>query len=192
MRPLRYGVNVTLDGCCDHRAGLVDEELHQFWTESIAEADALLYGRVTYQMMEEGWRSPPPDGWPAWLEPFAREMNAAKKYVVSTTLETVDWNTELIRGDLAETVRRLKREPGKGISTGGVALPLALTELGLIDSYDIVVTTRDGRQTAVGSWRPAGDEATGLSAATSIPREQIASIDIRVSGTDQPLAIQTL
>jgi len=142
MRPLRYGVNVTLDGCCDHRAGLVDEELHQFWTESIAEADALLYGRVTYQMMEEGWRSPPPDGWPAWLEPFAREMNAAKKYVVSTTLETVDWNTELIRGDLAETVRRLKREPGKGISTGGVALPLALTELGLIDSYDIVVHPR--------------------------------------------------
>ncbi|AMO62298.1 Conserved membrane protein of uncharacterised function [Mycolicibacterium phlei] len=61
-----------------------------------------------------------------------------------------------------------------------------------VDSYDIVVTTRDGRQTAVGSWRPAGDEATGLSAATSIPREQIASIDIRVSGTDQPLAIQTL
>ncbi len=102
MQPLRYGINVTLDGCCDHRAGLADEELHRYWTESLARADALLYGRVTYEMMEAAWRSvPSTGGWPdwmePWMEPFARVIGEAKKYVVSSTLERVDWNAELVR-----------------------------------------------------------------------------------------------
>jgi dihydrofolate reductase len=111
--------------------------------ENIAQADALLFGRVTYQMMEEAWRLPAAAGtWPKWMEPFARTMDAAKKYVVSSTLERVDWNAELVRGDLGEAVRKLKQEPGKGLLTGGVTLPLALAELGLIDEYEILVHPR--------------------------------------------------
>src|SRR5215216_4383816 len=91
MRPLRYSINVTLDGCCDHRAMLADEDLHRHAVENLAQADALLFGRVTYEMMEAGWRFPAPTGArPDWMEPFARTIGAAKKYVVSSTLDRVD------------------------------------------------------------------------------------------------------
>ncbi|MDQ5823494.1 MAG: dihydrofolate reductase family protein [Chloroflexota bacterium] len=146
MRPLRYSINITLDGCCDHRAGLADEELHRYWAESLARADALLFGRVTYEMMEAAWRLAPtgmrPDGMADWMEPFARTIDAAKKYVVSSTLERVDWNAELVRGDLGKAVQQLKRESGKGLFVGGVQLPLALAEMGLIDEYEFVVQPR--------------------------------------------------
>jgi dihydrofolate reductase len=143
MRPLRYFINVTLDGCCDHRAGIADEDLHRHAIESIQRADALLFGRVTYQMMEAAWRPPAPTvARPAWMEPFARTINAAKKYVVSGTLERVDWNAELVRGDLETAVRKLKAEPGKGLSVGGIRLAQTLTELGLIDEYEVVVHPR--------------------------------------------------
>jgi dihydrofolate reductase len=147
MRPLRYSINVTLDGCCDHRAGLVDEDLHRHAAENLAQADALLFGRVIYEMMEAAWRSPAqtgarPDWMTDWMVPFARTIDAAKKYVVSSTLNRVDWNAELVRGDLATAVQQLKRESGKGLFTGGVKLPLALTELGLIDEYEFVVHPR--------------------------------------------------
>ncbi|HEY2324542.1 MAG TPA: dihydrofolate reductase family protein [Thermoanaerobaculia bacterium] len=144
MRPLRYSINVTLDGCCDHRSGIIpDEELHRRAMENIARADALLFGRVTYELMEAGWRAPVlPGSRPDWMEPFARVIGAAKKYVVSSTLNHVDWNAELLRGDLREAVQRLKQEPGNGILTGGVMLPKALAELGLIDEYELVVHPR--------------------------------------------------
>jgi dihydrofolate reductase len=147
MRPLRYSINVTLDGCCDHQAILPDEELHRRAAENLARADALLFGRVTYEMMEAGWRRLAETGereeWMAdWMEPFARTIDQAKKYVVSSTLESVDWNSELVRGDLGEAVRRLKEEPGDGLLTGGVMLPLALAEMGLIDEYEILVHPR--------------------------------------------------
>jgi dihydrofolate reductase len=143
MRPLRYSINVTLDGCCDHRAGSVDEDLHRHATENIAQADALLFGRVTYEMMEAAWRPPAQTGVrPDWMEPFGRAIDAAKKYVVSSTLDRVDWNAELVRGDVGKAVQRLKREPGKGLFVGGVKLPLALAELGLIDEYEFVVHPR--------------------------------------------------
>jgi dihydrofolate reductase len=147
MRPLRYSINVTLDGCCDHQVMIADEELHRHAMESIAQADALLFGRVTYEMMEAAWRSPAqtgarPDWMADWMEPFARTIDAAKKYVVSSTLNRVDWNAELVRGDLETAVQQLKQEPGKGLFTGGVQLPLALTELGLIDEYEFVVHPR--------------------------------------------------
>ena len=143
MRPLRYSINVTLDGCCDHRVGVVDEDLHRHAAENLAQADALLFGRVTYEMMEAAWRPPAPTGArPDWMEPFAQTIDAAKKYVVSSTLEQVDWNAELVRGDLREAVQRLKQESGQGLFTGGVKLPLALTELGLIDEYEFVVHPR--------------------------------------------------
>jgi dihydrofolate reductase len=143
MRPLRYSINITLDGCCDHRVIVPDEELHRHATEKLAQADALLFGRVTYQMMEAAWRSPAGLGaMPDWTKPFARTIDAAKKYVVSSTLEQVDWNAELVRGDLGEAVQRLKQEPGQGLYVGGVQLPLALAELGLIDEYEFVVQPR--------------------------------------------------
>jgi dihydrofolate reductase len=145
MRPLRYSINVTLDGCCDHRAIVPDEELHRHAAENLAHADALLFGRVTYELMEAGWRWPAgarPDWMADWMEPFARTINAAKKYVVSSTLGQVGWNAELLRGDLGKAVQRLKQEPGKGLFVGGVKLPQALAELGLIDEYEFVVQPR--------------------------------------------------
>jgi dihydrofolate reductase len=133
-----------LDGCCDHRAIPADEDLHRHAAEIINRADALLFGRVTYGMMEAAWRQPAqtgvrPDWMEPWMEPFARTIDAAKKYVVSSTLDRVDWNAELVRGDLAKAVQQLKQESGKGLFVGGVKLALALTELGLVDEYEFVV-----------------------------------------------------
>jgi len=146
MRPLRYSINVTLDGCCDHREMIADESLHRHAAEGIAQADVLLFGRVTYEMMEAAWRPTQtgarPEWMADWMVPFARTIDAARKYVVSSTLSRVDWNAELVRGDLRQAVERLKREPGKGLFTGGVTLPLALAELGLIDEYEFVVHPR--------------------------------------------------
>ena len=143
MRPLRYSINVTLDGCCDHRGIPPDEELHRHAVENLVRADALIFGRVTYEMMEAAFRPPARTGArPAWMEPFARTIDAARKYVVSSTLDRADWNAELVRGDLTSAVQRLKRESGKGLFVGGVKLPLALAGLGLIDEYEFVVHPR--------------------------------------------------
>lgn len=144
MRPLRYSINVTLDGCCDHRAATADEDLHRNAVENLRRADALLFGRVTYEMMESAWRPAAetgvmPEGMADWGLPFARTIHAAKKYVVSSTLDRVDWNAELVRGDLEKAVQELKQEPGEGLFVGGVKLPQALAELGLIDEYELVV-----------------------------------------------------
>jgi dihydrofolate reductase len=147
MRPLRYSLNVTLDGCYDHQAGIADQETHRHATESLAAADALLFGRVTYQMMESAFREPGhtgvmPDWMEPWMMPFTRTIHAAKKYVVSSTLTQVDWNAELLRGDLGTAVRKLKQEPGRGLFVGGVKLAQALTELGLIDEYEFIIQPR--------------------------------------------------
>jgi hypothetical protein len=117
MRPLRYSINVTLDGFYDYRAIPADEDLHRHAVENLNQADALLFGRVTYEMMGSAWRPPVPTGArPDWMEPFAQTINAAKKYVVSSTLKQVDWNSEIVRGDLGKAVQQLKRESGRGLS----------------------------------------------------------------------------
>ncbi len=143
MRPLRYSINVTLDGCCDHRAVIADEELHRHHAANLERADALLLGRVTYEMMEAAWRQTATGTWPDWMAdwmiPFAQTIDSAKKYVVSSTLDQVDWSAELVQGDLGKAVHQLKQEPGKGLFTGGVTLPLALANLRLIDEYEFVV-----------------------------------------------------
>jgi len=144
MRPLRYSINTTLDGCCDHEAGVApDEELMRYWTAQMARADALLCSAITYDMMESAWRKPATGAWPDWMGqweiPFAEAIDSAKKYVVSSTLSRADWNAELVQGDIGRAVERLKREPGEGLWVGGVSLPLALAELGLIDEYEFVV-----------------------------------------------------
>jgi dihydrofolate reductase len=147
MRPLRYSINVTLDGCVDHMAVIPGEEMHRHHEKNLEESSALLLGRVTYQMMESAWRAPAESGRLAdwmepWMMPFAETIHRIKKYVVSNTLESVDWNAELIRGDLVTAVKRLKQAPGKPIGLGGVQLPLALAELGLIDEYEFMVHPR--------------------------------------------------
>ena len=144
MRPLRYSINVTLDGCCHHEAGIApDEESMRYWTDQLERADALLFGRVTYEMMESAWRLPETGTWPDWMDesdiPFAQTIDRARKYVVSTTLSGVDWNAELLQGDVGHAVQRLKQEPGDGLMVGGVTLPLALADLGLIDEYEFLV-----------------------------------------------------
>ena len=143
MRPLRYSINVTLDGCVDHQVGIADEESHRYWAASLERADALLFGRVTYEMMEAAWRQPATGTWPDWMDDadiaFAQKIDGAKKYVVSSTLDQVDWNAELVHGDLGNAVRRLKEGAGEGLFVGGVTLPLALADLGLIDEYEFVV-----------------------------------------------------
>jgi len=121
---------------------IADEDIHRHAVENFDRADALLLGRVTYQMMEAAWRPPASDAMPDWTKPFARTIDAARKYVVSSTLDRVDWNAELVRGDLGKAVAQLKRESGKGLFTGGVKLPMALAELGLIDEYEFVVQPR--------------------------------------------------
>ena len=144
MRPLRYSINVTLDGCCHHEAGLPpDDESMRYWTAQMEQADALIFGRVTYEMMESAWRCPATGAWPDWMEPwqlpFAEAIDGAAKHVVSSTLGEVDWNAELLRGDLRAAVQQLKDEPGEALWVGGVTLPLALADLGLIDEYEFVV-----------------------------------------------------
>ena len=144
MRTLRYGINITLDGCVHHEAGIApDDESMRFWTAELERADALLYGRVTYGMMESAWRRPASGAWPGWMAArdirFAEVVDAAPKHVVSSTLDAVDWNAELVRGDLDAAVRSLKDQPGESLSVGGVTLPLALADLGLLDEYVFVV-----------------------------------------------------
>ncbi|HRA48890.1 MAG TPA: dihydrofolate reductase family protein [Thermomicrobiales bacterium] len=144
MRPLRYSINVTLDGCCHHEAGLPpDAESMRYWTAEMERAGALLFGRVTYGMMESAWRRPATGIWPDWMDetavPFAEAIDRAKKYVVSGTLGEVDWNAELVRGDLGQAVQQLKKEPGERLWVGGVTLPLALADLSLIDEYEFLV-----------------------------------------------------
>src|ERR1044072_3513250 len=115
-----------------------DEDIHRQAMEGIANADALLFGRVTYEMMQAAWRPPAHKAMPEWTWPCARTIDAAKKYVVSSTLKRVDWNAELVRGDLGKFVQQLKRESGKGLFMGGVKLPLALADLYLIDEFAFV------------------------------------------------------
>lgn len=113
------------------------------WTAAMERADALLFGRTTYEMMQSAWRRPATSVWPEWMDEseirFAEAIDRARKYVVSSTLSGVDWNAELLQGDVGPAVQRLKQEPGEGLWVGGVTLPLALADLGLIDEYEFVV-----------------------------------------------------
>lgn len=147
MRPLRYCINVTLDGCVDHRAGMPTEALHHHHAANLAAADGLVCGRVTYQMMEAAWREPARTGvvsdWmQPWMLPFARTIDAIPKFVASGTLGHVDWNAELLRGELREAIERLKRQPGRGLLLAGVRFALAVAELGLVDEFEFVVHPR--------------------------------------------------
>lgn len=141
MGPLRYSINITVDGCCDHRAVPADAALHEHHAANLAGAEALLLGRTTFELMEDGWRGRGDSDLLA-EDPFAAAINSARKYVVSRTLRSVGWNAELITGDLATGVMKLKQRHGGGILTGGVQLPRELARLALIDEYEFVVHPR--------------------------------------------------
>lgn len=148
LRPLRYSINITLDGCGDHEVGVPDEATHRHAAAAVARSD-LLFGRKTYQLMEF-WRplaqpgAAVPEGMEPWMMDFAHDIDPAKKYLVSNTVKQVDWNTTLLPGGdaLEASVRALKAQPGKPLLTGGIALALTLAELGLIDEYEFILQPR--------------------------------------------------
>lgn len=144
MRKLIYAINVTLDGCCDHKSVVADEGLMDYYTQFVRDAGTFLYGRVTYQLMVPYWpdiaKNPPESESKADID-FARAFDAIGEIVVfSRSLDKAeDKRTRIVRTDLRDEVLRLKQEPGKDILTGGVDIPEQLMALDLIDEYRIVV-----------------------------------------------------
>jgi dihydrofolate reductase len=141
MGLLTFGLNVTLDGCCDHRAGIADDELHDYWTQLMDAAGAMLWGRVTYELMESAWPAVAHDEHaPRATREWAQKLEAKAKYVVSTTRSDFPWNnTFRIEGDLHEAVRQLKEKTPQGVLVGSPTLSAALERLGLIDEYRLVL-----------------------------------------------------
>ncbi|MBO9562569.1 MAG: dihydrofolate reductase family protein [Niastella sp.] len=143
MRKLIYAINVTIDGCCDHTKGIANEEIHDFFTDLMWQSGTLLYGRKTYDLMVPFWPNMAKDksGSTKAMNDFAQAFDAVDKIVVvSKTLEKAEGkNTEIIRTNLKEEVLKLKQQPGKDISTGGVDLAGQLIELDLVDEFIIVV-----------------------------------------------------
>ena len=141
MRPLRYSINVTLDGCCDHREGVVDDEMIRYWTRLMDGAGGMLFGRRTYEMMEDAWPqvARDPKARPADRR-WARKLEAKPKYVVSTRRRDFTWrNTHHVPGDLARAVRALKKATPRGLLVGSPKLSDALQRLDLVDEYRFVV-----------------------------------------------------
>ncbi len=141
MGLLTFGLNVTLDGCCDHREGIADDELHDYFTRLMDEAGAMLWGRVTYELMESAWPAVArDDSAPLAMREWARKLEAKPKYVVSSTRRDFPWNnTSLIDGDLREAVTRLKENTPQGVLVGSPTLSAALEQMGLIDEYRLVI-----------------------------------------------------
>ena len=141
MGLLTFGINVTLDGCCDHAAGIVDDELHDYFTGLMDDAGAMLWGRTTYEMMESAWPAVARDEKaPRAERAWAMKLGAKPKYVVSTTRRDYSWeNTILVQGDLREAVQRIKEKTPAGVLLGSLKLGAELQRLDLIDDYRIVV-----------------------------------------------------
>jgi dihydrofolate reductase len=140
MRKLIAAMNMTLDGFCDHTAMIADDEILQHYTNLVSETDLLIYGRITYQLMEY-WRSVAvnPSGNKA-EDDFAVTMDNIPKIVYSRTLEDVDWmGTQLKREIVRDEILDLKQQAGKSILVGSSSLIVALGNLGLIDEYQLGV-----------------------------------------------------
>jgi dihydrofolate reductase len=141
MGLLTFAINVTLDGCCDHREGIADDELHDYFTQLMDAAGAMLWGRVTYEMMESAWPAVARDeNAPRAMREWARKLEAKPKYVVSSSRHEFPWNNTFhIEGDLREAVMELKEKTPRGVLVGSLTLSSALERLGLIDEYRVVV-----------------------------------------------------
>ena len=141
MGLLTFGLNVTLDGCCDHRVGIADDELLDYFTELMDAAGAMLWGRITYELMESAWPAVARDeNAPRATREWARKLEAKPKYVVSSSRRDFPWNnTFRVEGDLHEAVRQLKEKTPQGVLVGSPMLSAALERLGLIDEYRLVL-----------------------------------------------------
>jgi dihydrofolate reductase len=141
MRNLIYAINITLDGCCDHTTTIADEELLENYTQLLREADLLVYGRKTYQLMVPYWPDVVKDPSATKAEKeFARTFDSSNKVVFSRSLDSVeDRNTRIVRTNLRDEILKLKQEQGKDIWVGGVNIPSQLIELGLVDEYRFVL-----------------------------------------------------
>ena len=141
MRNLIFGINLTLDGCCDHTTQFADEEIHEYWTDVLREADLLVYGRKTYELMVPFWPEvAKTQSATKALNEFARVFDSINRVVFSRTLDSADdRNTRIIRGNLRDEILKLKQEQGKNILVGGVDIPSQLIELGLVDEFRIVI-----------------------------------------------------
>ena len=141
MRRLIAAINMTLDGFCDHTAGIADDEIHRHYAELLGNADTILFGRMTYQLMESYWPSVvknPTGNKP--IDDFAVIIDNILKIVFSRTLTSVEWkNTRLKKEDLKEEVVELKQQAGKNILVGSPSLIVGLTQLELIDEYQLTV-----------------------------------------------------
>lgn len=142
MRKLIYGINLTVDGCCDHTKLIGNDEIHEFYADLMRDVDLLVYGRKTYELMVPFW----PDvaknnsGSTKAMNDFAHAFSSNKIVVFSKSLESAEGeNTRIVRTDLKDEILKLKQEEGKDISTGGVSLPSQLIELGLVDEYWVVI-----------------------------------------------------
>ena len=141
MRNVIFGINLTLDGCCDHTKGFADEETHEYWTGILREADLLVYGRKTYELMVPFWPEvAKTQSMTKALNEFAKTFDSINRVVFSRTLGNAeDKNTRIVRTNLRDEILKLKQEQGKNILTGGVNLPSQLIELGLVDEYRFVI-----------------------------------------------------
>jgi dihydrofolate reductase len=141
MRNVIFGINITLDGCCDHTNQFADEETHEYWTGVLREADLLVYGRKTYELMVPFW----PDvaktqSATKALNEFARVFDSINRVVFSRTLDNAqDKKTRIVRGNLRDEILKLKQEQGKNILVGGVDIPSQLIQFGLVDEYLFVI-----------------------------------------------------
>ena len=150
MRNLVFAINITVDGCCDHtktvldQAGEVPDEVsnenYEYYSDLLREADLLVYGRKTYQLMVPFW----PDvaknrSMTKAANEFADVFDSLDKIVFSQSLDSAGENTRIVRTNLADEILRLKQQPGKNILTGGVSVPSQLIELGLVDEYRVLV-----------------------------------------------------
>ena len=141
MRKLIAAINMTLDGFCDHTAMIADDEIHEHYNELLSNADTLIYGRITYQLMESYWPSVvknPTGNKP--MDEFAVLIDNISKIVFSRTLKSVHWkNTELKKEIIKEEVLKLKQQAGKNILAGSPSLIVALANLDLIDEYQLAI-----------------------------------------------------
>ncbi len=141
MGLLTFSLNVTLDGCCDHRAAIADDEMLDYFTGLMDGAGAMLFGRTTYEMMEEAWPAVARDEKaPRAMGEWARKLEAKTKYVVSASRKDFPWNnTHRVEGELQQAVGQLKEKTPGGILVGSPMLSTALEQLGLIDEYRVVI-----------------------------------------------------
>jgi len=140
MRNVIFGINITLDGCCDHTTQFADEEVHEYWTGLLREADLLVYGRKTYELMVPFWPEvAKTQSATKALNEFARVFDSINRVVFSRTLDSAEAKTRIVRTNLRDEILKLKQEPGKNILVGGVDIPSQLIQLGLVDEYRFVV-----------------------------------------------------